>query len=140
MFNPSRDQARDFFFQVWDKYRTGRPLSGLEGMALEHMHRHPEYHPVLEQPERYRSRDWLPELGQTNPFLHLAMHLSVAEQLSIDQPPGVRACYETLVARLGDTHAAQHALMDCMAEMLWHAQRQQRPPDAAAYLDCLETK
>jgi len=140
MFNPSRDQVRDFFFQAWGKYKAGRPLSDLETMAVEHISRHPEYHPVLDQPERHRDREWAPERGETNPFLHLSMHLSIAEQLSIDQPPGVKARYERLAARLGDAHAAQHAVMDCLGEMIWRAQRDRLPPDGAAYIDCLEKK
>jgi hypothetical protein len=102
--------------------------------------RHPEYHPLLGQPDRYRDRDWPPELGETNPFLHLSMHLSIAEQLSIDQPPGIRAAYEKLRTRLGDEHAAQHAVMDCLGEMLWRSQRDGLPPDGAAYLDCIERR
>jgi hypothetical protein len=140
MFNPSRDQVRQFFFDAWAKFRAGRPLTGLEAMAAEHIGRHPEYHAVLEQPDRHRDRDWPPELGETNPFLHLSMHLSIGEQLSIDQPPGVKARYLALAERLGDAHAAQHAVMDCLAEMVWRAQRDNLPPDGAAYLLCLENK
>lgn len=140
LFDPSRDQARQFFFDAWAKFRAGRPLTDLEAMAAEHIGRHPEYHAVLEQPERHRDRDWLPEMGQTNPFLHLSMHLAIAEQLSIDQPAGVKARYQALATRLGDEHAAQHAVMDCLAEMLWQAQRYQRPPDGEAYLRCLADK
>jgi hypothetical protein len=140
MFNPSRDQVRQFFFDTWAKFQAGRPLTDLEAMAAEHIGRHPEYHPVLEQPERHRDRDWPPELGETNPFLHLSMHLSIGEQLSIDQPTGVKVRYLALAERLGDEHAAQHAVMDCLAEMVWRAQRDNLPPDGAAYLLCLEQK
>ena len=140
MFNPSRDQVRQFFFDAWAKFRAGQPLTDLEAMAAEHIGRHPEYHAVLEQPDRHRDRDWPPELGETNPFLHLSMHLSIGEQLSIDQPPGVKARYLALAERLGDAHAAQHAVMDCLAEMVWRAQRDNLPPDGAAYLLCIEKK
>ncbi len=140
MFSPSRDQARRFFFDAWAKFRAGQPLSDLESIAVGHIGRHPEYHAMLEQPERYLEREWPPELGETNPFLHLAMHLSISEQLSIDQPPGVKSRYQALAVRLGDEHAAQHAVMDCLAEMLWRAQRDNRPPDGAAYLLCLENR
>ncbi len=140
MFNPSRDQVREFFFSAWNKFKAGQPLSDLEKIAVEHISRHPEYHAVLDQPERYRDREWPPELGETNPFLHLSMHVSISEQLSIDQPPGIKASYEQLRDRLGDEHNAQHAVMDCLGEMLWRAQRDRQPPDAAAYLNCLKTK
>jgi len=140
MFDPSRDQVRQFFFDAWAKFRAGRPLTDLEAMATGHIGRHPEYHAVLEQPERYREREWPPESGETNPFLHLSMHLSIGEQLSIDQPPGVKTRYLALAERLGDEHAAQHAVMDCLAEMVWRAQRDNLPPDGTAYLLCLERK
>ncbi len=140
MFNPSRDQARRFFFDAWSKFKAGRALSDLEAMALEHIGRHPEYHAILDQPDRYLDRDWPPEVGETNPFLHLSMHLSIGEQLTIDQPTGIQAHYRALLAALGDEHQAQHAVMDCLAEMIWQAQRHNRPPDAAAYLLCLEKK
>jgi len=140
VFNPSRDQARQFFFEAWRKYGEKAPLSGLEAMAVEHILRHPEYHAVLAAPERYREREYAPELGETNPFLHLAMHLSISKQLSIDQPAGIKARYLALATRLGDEHAAQHETMDCLAEMVWRAQRDGTPPDGAAYLECLERK
>jgi len=140
MFNPSRDQVREYFFSAWSKFKAGQPLSDLEKIAVEHISRHPEYHPVLDQPERYREREWPPELGETNPFLHLSMHVSISEQLSIDQPPGIKASYAQLRDRLGDEHEAQHAVMDCLGEMIWRAQRDRQPPDAVAYLNCLKTK
>jgi hypothetical protein len=140
MFNPSRHQVREFFFQAWGRFKAGQPLSDLEKVAVEHMVRHPEYHPVLDQPDRYRDREWPPELGETNPFLHLSLHLSIAEQVSIDRPTGVKAHYERLVTRLGDEHAAQHAVMDCLGEMIWRAQRDRQPLDGEAFIKCLETK
>ncbi len=138
MFQPSREQARLFFIDAWRKYRQQRAIDPLETLAVEQMLRHPEYHAVLEDDEASLARDWLPEMGETNPFLHLALHLSISEQLSIDQPPGVAARYRALLARLGDEHAAQHAVMECLAEMIWQAQRHRLPPDGAAYLDCLD--
>ncbi|MEQ1663586.1 MAG: DUF1841 family protein [Thiobacillus sp.] len=138
MFNPSRDQVRQFFFDVWTKYRAGQPLAGAEQPALEAVLAHPEYHALLEAPDRYQDRDYLPESGETNPFLHLSMHLAIAEQLSMDQPPGVRARYQALLDQTGDAMAAQHAVMECLAEMIWQAQRYQTAFDAAAYLSCLD--
>lgn len=138
MFNPSRDQVRQFFFDVWAKYRAGQPLAGAEQPALEAVLAHPEYHPLLDAPERHRDRDYPPEAGETNPFLHLSMHLALAEQLAIDQPPGLRARYEKLLAQHGDPMRAQHAVIDCLGETIWRAQRDRAPFDAAVYLDCLD--
>lgn len=137
MFNPSRDQARQFLFDTWRKYRAQQPLSALESMTLEIILRHPEYQALLEDPERYLDRDYLPEQGETNPFLHLGLHLAIAEQLSIDQPPGVAGHYQALLEKSGDPHLAQHQVMDCLGEMIWQAQRSHGAPNADIYLDCL---
>jgi hypothetical protein len=138
MFNPSRDQVRQFFFDVWAKYRAGHPLMGAEQPALDAVLAHPEYHALLDQPERYKERDYLPESGETNPFLHLSMHLAIAEQLSVDQPPGIVERYQRLLKRLGDPMQAQHAIIDCLGEMIWQVQRHQTPFDSVAYLRCLD--
>ncbi len=137
MFNPTRDQVRQFFFEAWRKHRNGLPLVGLETTAADLVLAHPEYHTMLDDPERYLNREWTPEDGQTNPFLHLSMHLAIAEQRSIDQPPGIRAALLLLAQRLGDEHEAEHAAMECLGEMMWRAQRTGTQPDVAGYLECL---
>jgi Domain of unknown function (DUF1841) len=137
MFAPTRDQARQFLFETWRKYRAGEPLLGLEQSALAVILLHPEYHALLERPERYRDRDYGPDSGQLNPFLHLSLHLAVAEQLSIDQPPGIRARYEKLVQRTSE-HEALHVVLECLGETLWQAQRLASAPDQEAYLACLD--
>ena len=137
MFNPSRDEARQFLFGTWSKYKNGEPLTPLEGMALDVIALHPEYQPILDDAARYAERDYLPEFGETNPFLHLNLHLAVVEQLSIDQPPGIRAAYERLRSKMGDEHAALHTVLECLAETIWQAQRDASAPEGAVYLDCL---
>ncbi len=137
MYAPSRDQARQFLFDTFRKHRHGEALSPLERIALEIIILHPEYHAVLDDPERYGDREFTPESGRMNPFLHLHLHLAIEEQLSIDQPPGIRGEYERLLAARGDAHAAKHALLECLGETLWQAQRSASPLDAALYLECL---
>ena len=138
MFNPSREQARLFFFDSWRKYREQQALSGLESIALELMQQHPEYHALFDHPERYAERDYLPEMGETNPFLHLSLHLAIREQLPIDQPRGIAAHYRRLLEKTGNAHDAEHLIMDCLGEMIWEAQRRGAAPDAAIYFECLE--
>ena len=140
MFNPSRDQARDFLFDLWAKHQSKAPLTPLESIALDVILLHPEYHAVLGDPERYRDRDWKPEGGETNPFLHLSMHLAIEEQVSIDQPPGIRAAVEALARQRDSAHDARHDVMDCLAEIIWSSQRYGTGFDNAAYLDCLRKK
>jgi hypothetical protein len=140
MFNPTREQVRDFFFETWRKVRAGEPLAGMEALALEVLLAHPEYHALLSDPERQREQEYFPELGQINPFLHMSLHLALEEQLSIDQPAGVAARFAGLLARHGERHAAVHEAIECLAEMVWRAQRDGAAPDGAAYLDCLERR
>jgi len=140
MFNPSRDQARRFFFDAWRKHREKQPLTPLEGIALDIMLLHPEYHGLLDEPDRHLDRDYPPEHGATNPFLHLGLHLAVREQLSIDQPPGIAAHYRRILENCGTAHDAEHAVMDCLGEMIWQAQRHNTGPDATIYLDCLSRR
>jgi hypothetical protein len=140
MFDPSRDQVRQFFFDAWRKYREREVLSALEDVAVSVILLHPEYHPVLDHPERYREREYRPESGDTNPFLHMSMHLAIEEQLSIDQPPGIKAEFTRIASRLGDRHAACHEVLECLAETVWRAQREGTAPDTPAYLECLKRR
>ena len=139
MFTPTRDQVRSFLFDTWSKYRNEEPLTGLEQTALSVILMHPEYHAVLEHPERHLERDYGPESGVVNPFLHLSLHLAIAEQLSIDQPPGIRSRYQALAQRLSE-HDALHAVLECLGETLWEAQRLGTAPDQHAYLECVERR
>ena len=137
MFNPSRDEVREMFFGAWRKYREGVPLAGMEAAALDVILLHPEYHTMLEALERYRERDYTDE---ANPFLHMSLHLALEEQLSIDQPPGIAHRFQVLVSKFHDRHEALHQALECLAETLWRAQRDRTPPDAGAYLSCLERR
>ncbi len=137
MFNPTRNEARQFLFEAWRKQKCGELLTPLEGMAVQAIEQHPEFHGMMSDPEQYQERDYSPAHGEVNPFLHLMMHLSIEEQLSIDQPPGVREAFARLARKFQSGHEAQHAMMECMAEMIMQAQRNGAGPDAAVYLACL---
>jgi len=137
MFDPTREQVRETFFGAWRKYRAGEPVAGIETIVLDVMLAHPEYHAMLCEPERYRERDYVDE---GNPFLHMSLHVALEEQLSIDQPPGIARHFATLAARAGDRHEALHEAIECLAETVWRAQRDGAPPNAAAYLECLERR
>lgn len=140
MFNPSREEVRRFFCDAWQKQLSGGVLTPLEAIAVDWIGEHPEYQSMLADTEGALAQDYAPEKGQTNPFLHLAMHLSISEQVSIDQPPGIRQAYETLTQRLDSPHEAQHQVMECLGEMLWQAQRTGQPPDGDHYVDCVKRR
>ncbi|WP_265918975.1 DUF1841 family protein [Cupriavidus nantongensis] len=140
MFNPSREEVRRFFCDAWQKQIAGGVLTPLEAIAVDWIGEHPEYHELLRDTEGALAQDYTPEQGQTNPFLHLAMHLSISEQVSVDQPRGIRQAYEALARRLDSAHEAQHQVMECLGEMLWQAQRSGQPPDGDHYVDCVRRR
>jgi hypothetical protein len=144
MFNPSTAEVRRFFCETWRKHQAGEMLSALETLALDWILLHPEYQAELADAESAVARDYQVDDGRTNPFLHLAMHLAIAEQLSVDQPPGIRLAFQKLAARAGDPHAAAHEVMECLGEVVWSAQRagSATPPDemSSRYLDCLKRR
>lgn len=140
LFNPSRDEVRQFFFDAWSKFSQQKVLTDLEKMAVAIMHLHPEYHEILNRPEQFLQQAYYPEMGETNPFLHMSLHLSIQEQISINQPPGITQAYGKLCAHYQEEHAAQHALLECLAETIWLAQRNQTGLDAAHYLRLIEQR
>lgn len=137
MFNPSQQEVRQFFCTAWRKHQDKAILTPLEAVARDWIVQHPEYTPDLSDPEAALSADYSVERAQSNPFLHLAMHLSITEQVSIDQPPGIRAAFTRLSRQMDSEHDAQHVLMECLGQMLWTSQRSGLPPDADAYLECI---
>jgi len=139
MFNPSREQVRRFFCEAWRKHQERLPLVGAEVTAADLAIRHPEYHAMLADADGALEKEWTPEGGQMNPFLHLSLHLAIHEQVSIDQPPGIRAAFEVLRSRQ-DAHAAEHVLLECLGETIWRAQQQGGGMDAPAYVDAVRRK
>ena len=137
LYGQDRRELRQVYFRAWRKHGAGEPLEGAEQLIVTVALRHPEYHALLAHPEAGEDRDWLPELGEANPFLHMGLHIAIEEQLAIDQPPGIRLHYARLCRQCGDEHTAQHRMMECLAEMLWRAGRDGVQPDAQIYLDCL---
>jgi len=136
MFNPSREEIRRFFCEAWRKHRERLPLEGAEVTAADLIAQHPEYHALLENPDAAVEQDFTPEGGQMNPFLHLSLHLAIADQISVDRPAGIRAAYQALRQRF-EVHAAEHAILECLGETLWRAQQEGGTMDAEQYLECV---
>jgi hypothetical protein len=132
----SRDEIRQVYFKVWQKMQDQALLEPLEAIIADVIKLHPEYHSILETGETAKQMDFSPEDGQTNPFLHMGMHITLREQAGGDRPAGILGIYQKLVQQRG-IHDTEHAMMECLGEALWHAQRSNALPDEIAYLECL---
>lgn len=132
-----RDGLRRMYLEAWRKRRESRPLEPLEDQIARVIEQHPEYQPVVEAGETAIGRDWLPESGQANPFLHMGLHLAIREQVATNRPAGIAEIHRRLAARCGDAHEAEHRMIDCLGEAMWRSQRSGLPPDEAAYLESL---
>ena len=137
MFGTDRQSIRRFFIESRQKHLDGQPLSPLERLVVGVLQEHPEYDSLLSDSDAVIDKDYLPEQGETNPFLHMGMHISLQEQLSTDRPAGIRDLYQQLSNKIGDPHNAEHQLMECLGHSLWEAQRNNKAPDEQAYLDCI---
>jgi hypothetical protein len=137
MFGQNREQLRLFFKSSWDKRLAGATLQGVEQLVAQVVEQHPEYHAQLGD-EGALQRDYSPAAGETNPWLHMAMHVTLAEQLGADRPAGFRDAYVAAVRRFGEPHAAEHAMLECLGLALWEAQRAGSLPDEARYLECIK--
>jgi hypothetical protein len=140
MFNPSQEDVRRFFCDVYAKHRQGLPMEALETIAAGWIDEHPEYHEDLADADAAVARVYDGSNGRENPFLHLSMHLSISEQCSIDQPRGIRQAVELLAARRGSLLHAHHEAMDCLGQMMWESQRAGRPPDGDGYVACVQRR
>ena len=144
LFKPSRDEVREFFFDAWAKFKAQKPLTDLEKIGLGVMHMHPEYHAILDTPAQFKHQEYFPEFGETNPFLHMSLHLSILEQISINQPIGIADIYEKLKLKHQNEHSfehkAQHDILECLAETIWQSQRNNTALDANNYVQLLQEK
>jgi len=140
MYQPSQHDVRRFFCEVARKLRERLPLAPMESVAAPWIDEHPEYADDLADLASALEASYSVEDGRTNPFLHLAMHLSIAEQCGIDQPTGIRQAVELLAARRQSLHQAHHEVMECLGEMIWASQRSGLPPDGQAYLDAVRRR
>ena len=140
MFQPSQADVRRFFCAAHAKQRDGMPMDAMEDIAARWISEHPEYHADLADVATALEAVYTVEEGRTNPFLHLSMHLSIHEQMSIDQPTGIRQAVQLLAARRNSLHSAHHEVMECLGEMVWASQRSGLPPDGQAYIEAVRQR
>jgi hypothetical protein len=132
----SRDEIRRVYLTVWQKLQQGKILEPMEAVIAQVIELHPEYHALLDKGEAVNQQEFTPEAGQSNPFLHMGMHIALHEQTSTNRPQGIQQIHQQLCAKSGQ-HNAEHAMMECLGQVLWQAQRDQAEPDENMYLECL---
>lgn len=135
IFSGDRSVLRRMYADAWEKHLRRLDLSGLERQIVRVIEEHPEYHDDIGSEEI--TREYRPEDGGGNPFLHMGLHLALRDQVTTNRPAGIRGEFERLTARLGNAHAAEHAMIECLAEAMWRAQRDNQPPDEQEYLERL---
>lgn len=138
MLGRDRNQLRLVFVNSWRKFRNNEPLEALETLIVHVISDHPEYHALLESGEAAVNDDYSVDNGQTNPFLHMGMHISIREQLQTDRPAGITAVHQQLCMKIGDQHEAEHQVMECLGQSLWEAQGSGKMPDEVQYLECIK--
>jgi len=132
----NRDEVRQVYLDVWSKMQAKSLLEPMESLIADVIELHPEYHKLLDDGEEIKQQDYTPELGQTNPFLHMGMHIAIREQAFADRPAGIKLLHQNLIFNRGQ-HEAEHAMIECLGHSLWSAQRNNHTPDEALYLACL---
>ena len=130
MFGTDRNQLRKMYKTAWENFQQQKTLSPLEVQIADVIKEHPEYHDFVLQLEK----DFLPEMGETNPFLHMGLHLGLREQVATNRPPGISDIYQQLISIKGSPHDAEHSMIECLAEAMWSAQTNNTQPDEARYL------
>lgn len=139
-FDANREKLRQMYLLAWQRFQAGQPLEPVQAQIAAVVAEHPEYHGLLADAEQALHQDFPPELGQGNPFLHMGLHLAVRDQVSTDRPPGIRSAFEHLAAASDSAHEAEHVLLECLAESLWRAHRDNAQPDETRYLDSIRRK
>ncbi len=140
LFSQNRNEIRQFYLTAWHKHNQAQTLAPIEQIIVNVIQQHPEYHVLLSDREQALSKDYTPEEGVVNPFLHMGMHIALTEQLTTNRPKGITASYQTLLKQQQDAHQVEHQLMDCLGEMIWAAQKLDQPPDEKAYLKCIRKR
>jgi len=138
IFGQDRNQLRQMYIDAWKKHQAGELMQPLEAMIADIVAMHPEYHKMLDGDKETLDKDFLPEMGESNPFMHMGMHIAIREQLSTDRPAGIVEAHKQLMHRLQDVHEVEHHIMECLGRALWEAQQNNTAPDESQYLQCVQ--
>lgn len=115
-----RQQLRQIFFNAWRHYQQNKPLNDVEQQAVDVILIHPEYHALLNQVESQLDKDFHAELGESNPFMHMSMHIAVRDQIKTNLPEGIKDIFQQLLVKYhADAHQAEHHIMEVFGQVMW---------------------
>lgn len=137
MIDLERQQLRQRFYTIWQNLQVKQPIDALSQQIADVILMHPEYHFIFENPDKHLDKDYFPELGEINPFLHMGSHMGLREQLQTNRPEGIQSIHQQLTQKLSDPHQAEHQMIECLMAALWEAQRANAMPDEVAYMNAL---
>lgn len=134
--NEGRDALRRRYAEAWRRRNEGLPLEPLDAQIADVIAQHPEYHAAVEDPDA-ATAEYDVEAGRSNPWLHMGLHLAIREQVGTRRPAGIEVEHARLARQLGSVLAAEHRMIEVLAETLWEAQRAASAPDERRYLERL---
>ncbi|MBC47770.1 MAG: hypothetical protein CMO27_02585 [Thiotrichales bacterium] len=134
MFTSDRSKQRQYLKQAWEKYTRQDQLEPLELQLAKIVEKHPEYHDLIKNLDS----EYFPEQGNTNPFLHINLHLTLQDQLTMDQPKGIKGIHNRLLVKIKDEHVVEHMMMEHIAEMIFNAQKNNTAFDLDGYIIALK--
>ena len=133
MLSQDRKKQREYLANSWQKYTSNKPLEPLEIQLVSIIEIHPEYHDLIGNIDS----EYFPEQGEVNPFLHISLHLALRDQLSINQPKGVKEAHQKLMNHYKDPHVVEHLMMECITKMIYLSQKNNTPINQEVYLNCI---
>lgn len=138
LYGNNRSEIRAHYHEAYRKFKAGEVLTPLENQLIEIINLHPEYHYLFNDPEANLYQDFSADEGQSNPYLHMAMHAAIRDQIQLNQPQGIREIYQKLLQKIVDPHEVEHLMMDVLVEEIWQTMRNNKNFDGNVYLEKLK--
>ena len=135
MFTSDRTKQRQYLKQAWEKYTSQEQLEPLELQLSKIVEQHPEYQNLIKNLDS----EYFPEQGNTNPYLHINLHLTLQDQITMDQPKGIRDIHSQLIVKIKNAHEVEHMMMEHIAEMIFNAQKNNAAFDLDGYIQALKS-
>lgn len=131
-----RHLTRSYVGLVWELVLVGAELEGDKAVLARILKQHPEYSDIWEQAADLDPHEEVLRDG-ANPFVHVAIHQTIENQISERTPPQTAETLEALMQAGYTRHEAIHAIGNVLAEEIYEILRDKRPFDEAGYVQAL---